>query len=145
MNENVAPPDAQPSSYDRESWIWVSQPHIDPPIAPGKWLVFVYPHDVDHWWSRISGGVLAGKLGPIAKVATARKHVNDTQSRVICVYTRDWHDTDDVRRVLTGLRELGITWRLSYKTDEATREGHYGRGAAKYVSQPASNNFDQRH
>jgi integrase len=36
------------------------------------------------------------------------------------VYTRDWQDQVDVRRVLRQLRDFGVTSRLSYKTDEAT-------------------------
>jgi hypothetical protein len=60
---------------------------------------------------------------------------------LICVYTRDWQDRDDVRRVLGALRELGVSWRLAYKTDEATGAGVYGRGSSIYVSQPGSRDF----
>ncbi len=60
---------------------------------------------------------------------------------MICVYTRDWQDRDDVRRVLGALRELGVSWRLAYKTDEATGAGVYGRGSSIYVSQPGSRDF----
>jgi hypothetical protein len=63
--------------------------------------------------------------------------------RLICVYTSDWHDKDDVRRVLRGLRELGISWGLSYKTDEATLDGRYGSGVSIYVSQQGDD-FDDR-
>jgi len=64
--------------------------------------------------------------------------------KLICVYTRNWQDKDDVKRVLRRLRGLGVSWRLSYKTDEATVFGVYGAGSAAYVSQPGSRDFDDR-
>jgi len=60
---------------------------------------------------------------------------------LICVYTRDWQDRDDVRRVLGALRGLGVSWRLAHKTDEVTGAGVYGRGSSIYVSQPGSRDF----
>jgi hypothetical protein len=39
------------------------------------------------------------------------------------VYTYDWQDEKDVRRVRQELRELGITQRIPYKSDEETRAG----------------------
>ena len=84
--------------------------------------------------------------GISAKAATARHNdlVTSQRTKLICVYTRDWEDQDDVRRVLGQLRDLGVTWRLSYKTDEATLSGVYGTGLAIYVSQPGSLDFDDR-
>lgn len=54
------------------------------------------------------------------------------------MYTRDWQDHGDVRRVLQELRNLGVRSGLSYKTDQATSSGIYGAGSATYVSQPGS-------
>lgn len=63
----------------------------------------------------------------------------------VCVYTPDYEDKSDVRRVLRALRQdHGIRWRLSYKTDQATEAGVYGRGSAIYVSQPGSLDFEDR-
>ncbi|MGH3303129.1 MAG: hypothetical protein ACRDOK_15900 [Streptosporangiaceae bacterium] len=47
-----------------------------------------------------------------------------------------------MQRVLRQLRHMGVTWRLSYKTDEATVSGVHGAGSAIYVSQPGSPDFD---
>jgi hypothetical protein len=102
--------------------------------------VFVGAADVDRWWATISAAVQAGHLGCFAKTATARpnRHEISPQTKVICVYTTDWRDRDDARRVLRALRELGIGWRLTYKTDEATANGKYGRGSLVYVSRAGS-------
>lgn len=84
-----------------------------------------------------------GSLGSEAKAATARPNSLEASpgKKPICVYTRDWQDRDDVRRVLGALRDLGVSWRLSYKTDEATSAGVYGRAASVYVSPPGSRDF----
>ena len=44
---------------------------------------------------------------------------------VICVYTYDWRDAADVGRVRQRLRELGMTQRIAYKSDEDTHMGKY--------------------
>ncbi len=70
---------------------------------------------------------MAGHLGNEAKAATAKKNglARNQWVKVICVYTYDSADVDDVRRVRQRLRELGFTKQLSYKTDAATASGIY--------------------
>jgi hypothetical protein len=70
--------------------------------------------------------------------------LSNFRTRLICVYTADWHDKDYVRRALRRLREMDVSWRLSYKTDEATATRRYGSGTSIYVSQPGSDDFDDR-
>jgi hypothetical protein len=123
-------------------WIHVSAPG-QPQLAgraSGKWLVFVPVRYVDQYWRIVKQAVQDDTLGPSAKVATARPNPNqiDPTRRPIVVYTADWRDEGDVRRVLRGLRSLGIRWRLTYKTDEATATGVYGRHAGTYVSPSGS-------
>lgn len=136
----------RPSTYDDDFWLSAHAPDRDSVDAPGKWLVFVYTADVDRYWTLISQAVEQGSLGPSAKVATAKPNPNATnpRARLICVYTADWHDRDDVRRVLRALRDIGVSWRLSYKTDDATTDGSYGSGSSIYVSPPGSEDFDER-
>ena len=47
------------------------------------------------------------------------------QQHVICVYTRDYTDEEDVMRVEQQLRMIGITGQLSYKPDIYTTLGIY--------------------
>jgi hypothetical protein len=109
-------------------------------------MVFVPADTVDEYWALIKEAIHKGWLGPSAKVATAYDNPNtrDPGERPIMVYTIDWRDHEDVERVLCALRGLGISWRLPYKTDDATTEGRYGRGVARYVSQAGSLTFDDR-
>ena len=124
--------------------------HPDPGGADGartgKWLVFVPARHLDRWWERIRLATEQGRLGISAKAATALPNelAGSQRTKLICVYTRDWQDRDDVRRVLQELRDLGVTSRPSYKTDQATASGVYGTGSAMYVSQPGSQDFDDR-
>lgn len=66
-----------------------------------------------------------GNLGIGAKVSTvmtARRY----EKRVVCIYTKDHRDYSDMFLILDGLRKLGHTGRIPYKTDVATLQGRYG-------------------
>jgi len=93
----------------------------------GKWLVFVSAADVDHLWETIKLATEEGKLGSAAKVSTAKPNPNakDPNQRVICVYTYDCTDEEDVMRIRQTLRELGITNKIPYKSDSNTLVGKY--------------------
>jgi hypothetical protein len=104
---------------------------------------------VDEAWTRIARATQEGRLGIAAKVSTALNNAESPHSEgraihVICVYTADCRDVEDVMRALLGLRALGFTQRLSYKEDGATFAGIYGPGSALYVSQPNSADVERR-
>ena len=107
----------------------------------GKWMPFTPPEQVREVWAGIVEATEAGRLGHKAKVATDHRPGKEV---LICVYTKDHRDIDDVARVLSELRAMGIDRRLSYKEDAATGALHYGRGAALYVAQPGSTVFSRR-
>lgn len=93
----------------------------------GKWLIFLPFTAVDEVWYKIKHATEEGRLGAESKVATARPNPNsvDPKKSVICVYTYDWQDKVDVRRVREELRKLGITNRIPYKSNEDTSSGKY--------------------
>jgi|ERR1700729_140746 len=93
----------------------------------GKWLLFIKKAEIDRWWSRIKAPTEDGLLGDRAKVATMRENPNavSLDTKVICVYTYDVEDDADRTRIREVLRELGVTWKIPYKTDEATYAGRY--------------------
>lgn len=144
----AADDDRKPSELTDSFWVYADGPGDDDadPETVGKWMLFIPAEQVDQWWDRVKEATEGGILGIGAKVATGRPNPRATSSetRLICAYTRDWHDRDDVRRVLGALRDLGASWRLAYKTDAATGAGVYGRGASVYVSQPGSRDFRER-
>lgn len=110
---------------------WVHAIHPNPPHdwtdRSGKWLLFVPLKQLDEKWAIIAKETESGQLGIAAKAATAKPNglSQNKWVKVICVYTYDSTDQQDVRRVRDHLRRLGFVKKLSYKTDQATSEGRY--------------------
>ena len=73
----------------------------------GKWMLFPSLIDLARTWRLVVEATAEGKLGPTSKVATYDSN-SSKDERVICVYTYDFTDSLDVRRVLDELVELGL-------------------------------------
>lgn len=87
---------------------------VDLNCVSGKWMLFPHVDDIDRIWRAVCKGVDDGKLGPTAKIATNgqdARSLREENLRLICVYTRDFSDQKDVRRVLDALIELGLVKR----------------------------------
>lgn len=127
----------QPSLVTDEYWIRAERQIGTYPShseRAGKWLIFIPIKDLDDTWERIRIATENGYLGASSKTATAKPNQNAvTQNqKVICVYTYDWTDRQDVMRIRDKLRQLGITWKIPYKSDEDTYAGKYSnRGSGK--------------
>lgn len=93
----------------------------------GKWLVFVPIPQLDEVWATIRAATADGRLGEASKVATMRPNPNaaNRATKVICVYTYDFEDVDDARRIRQELRKLGIHQKIPYKADHDTLAGKY--------------------
>lgn len=120
--------DSKPSEVFDVYWIHAKRAKGRYPAATarsGKWLVFVGADEVNEVWARIKKATEDGRLGDSAKVATSRPNPNATnpQGKVICVYTYDWQDREDVMRVRNELRRLGIEKKIPYKADKDTLVG----------------------
>ena len=90
----------------------------------GKWMLFPSPPDVNTTWSRVAHGTVAGELGYAAKVATDDGSQN---ARLICIYTPDFGDKEDVKRVLERILAMGL----------CNRNGAIGEGKAIYYKADA--------
>jgi hypothetical protein len=121
-----------PTEVDGEYWIWAER--VDPYNYPhpkercGKWMIYAHDSEVDQVWITIRDAVVGGLLGSDAKVATMKPSPNAVKPdhKVICIYTYDSEDKDDVLRILTSLREdLGVQHKAFYKEDNVTRSGDY--------------------
>lgn len=120
----------RPSQAADEYWIHAERKTGNYPESTdrsGKWLIFVPLERIDEVWDRIRTAIEEGRLGDSAKVATAKANPNaaDPGKKVICVYTFDWKDKEDVMRIRSELRRLGIVWKIPYKADEDTFAGKY--------------------
>lgn len=85
-------------------------------VISGKWMLFPNVNDVDRIWSTIVTATEEGTLGFCAKVATLNdeddakneKKEQNEKGRLICVYTNDFTDKVEIKRVLDRLRELNV-------------------------------------
>jgi hypothetical protein len=133
------PLDKKPSEVMCTYWLHAERKSGTYPEATencGKWLVFVPALQIDEVWANIKLATEEGRLGSSAKVATARPNPNatDPDTKVICVYTYDWTDEEDVRQIRQELRQLGITSKIPYKADEDTYAGKYAIQGHKRIS-----------
>ncbi|MBL8497348.1 MAG: DUF1917 domain-containing protein [Nitrosomonas sp.] len=98
----------------------ISQPEA---IRVGKWLFFVAEKYIDDTWRNVKKAVEDGKLWKQAKVSTAWRSKGKVY--VVCVYTYDYKDENDVMKIRKYLREMGFKRATSYKSDEQTLAGIY--------------------
>lgn len=98
----------------------------------GKWLIFLSNTReafLKHW-PVVKVGVLEGHLGIAAKILKPGGRSKSTL--VICVYTKDCSNTEDVMSVRESLRALGYGKTLPYKPNYETLAGRYGSDTVLY-------------
>lgn len=83
-------------------------------ILVGKWLIYRDVSEINNAWKIIAKAVFNGELGTSAKVSTTWQ---GKERHVICAYTNDYLNIDDVKRVRERLRDLGFKEKLCYKPD----------------------------
>ncbi|KAI3435956.1 hypothetical protein D9Q98_002014 [Chlorella vulgaris] len=101
-------------------------------ILKGKWMLFARSGaEADAAWAAVAKAVCAEpRLCDSAKVSSAGPEADG--SWVLCVYTENYHDSEDVQRVCRGLQRAlrgGLLQdrRLLYKPDVYTHLGIYSK------------------
>ena len=93
----------------------------------GKWMLFPMPDIVNETWATVATETAAGRLGCAAKVATDDGQMSDRLNRLVCIYTEDFSDKKDVKRVLERMVDVGLITRkggeIYYKCDAYTHLG----------------------
>lgn len=87
---------------------------VEQKCTVGKWMLFFKPDQADEKWEEIARATAQGKLGCSAKINPTKEL---TQDALCCIYTKNFADKDDVKRVLTSLKEMGFHVRSGYKPD----------------------------
>lgn len=111
-------------------------------------MLFPKAQEVTRTWRTIVEAVITDRLGPMVKVAPddgkdERLSKRETVSVfhpvadrfVVCIYTRDFRDEDDVLRVLRELEDLDLLRHgqsIYYKSDAFTHLDLYSATANKY-------------
>jgi hypothetical protein len=90
-----------PSKVRDRYWIESAAPNGKWSPNSGKWLLFITVDRIDSAWKLIDLETKLGRLGVSAKVATAKPNslAANSKLRLICIYTYDCTDIDDVLRV----------------------------------------------
>ncbi|KAH9890880.1 DUF1917-domain-containing protein [Xylariomycetidae sp. FL2044] len=95
-------------------------------VKCGKWMLFCSVIEVNEVWEIVAKATAKNELGIAAKVAS-RLLEDERTERLICVYTADFTDTKDVKRVAERLKQLGLVKPrgkpLYYKPDAYTYLG----------------------
>ncbi|KAI2627518.1 DUF1917-domain-containing protein [Hypoxylon sp. NC1633] len=95
-------------------------------VRCGKWMLFCPVFEVNEVWEIVAKATANNELGIAAKVAP-RSTSDKRTDRLVCVYTADFSDTPDVRRVAGRLKQLGLIEAkgrpLYYKPDVYTYLG----------------------
>ncbi len=138
-DETLISINTKPSVVINKFWLYAERKigaYPNPNKNCGKWLIFAPITQIDDIWIKIKLATEEGKLGSSAKVSTAKPNPNSTDAKksVICVYTYDWTDKDDVMRIRQRLRELGIISKIPYKADQDTLKGKYANKGDKRIS-----------
>lgn len=100
-------------------------------VTSGKWMFFPSVDYVDSVWKTVVMVLDKGELGDTAKVATDD---GSGQGRLICVYTNDFSDKADVKRVLETLVEKGLV-------DKESRPIYYKCDAYTYLDIKSNNAY----
>lgn len=113
-------------------------------VTTGKWMLFPTEDRVDEFWAVVAEATVKGELGVEAKVATKDEEAGGASAaRLIAVYTQDFEDKDDIRRVLLKLVDLGLVNEdqrpIYYKCDaytylEIKSRNPYGLSASMFSS-----------
>ncbi|KAL3463026.1 hypothetical protein BJX64DRAFT_132220 [Aspergillus heterothallicus] len=92
-------------------------------VVTGKWMLFITPDRIDSYWRAVVEGTMRGELGHAAKVATDSGD-GQGRARLICLYTTDYRNRQDIKRVLMRLMELRLVRKgerpIYYKCDVLT-------------------------
>lgn len=110
----------------------------DTGCTSGKWMLFPMADDVNRYWSLVATATAAGKLGHAAKVATDDGS-GSVSPRLICIYTEDFSDKEDVKRVLEGLVGMGLVKRRGPMGEE--RGIYYKADAFTYLGIDSKNEW----
>lgn len=131
----------KPSQVTEEYWIYAisrsRKKYPEPNENCGKWMIFAYKgKQLDSIWKGVKKAIEKSLLGSSAKCSTAKENPNslNKSSGVICVYTYDSNDKEDLKRIAEELFKIDGVEKLFYKEDNATYEGKYANRGDKRIS-----------
>lgn len=71
-------------------------------------MLFIPTDAVNAVWSVVANATSNNELGIAAKVAPFNPSSDPRVPRLICIYTKDFTNVEDVTRVVSKMRDLGL-------------------------------------
>lgn len=105
---------------------------------PIQWMLFVEPALVNDVWATVARATVRNELGISAKVAP-REATSLSKDRLVCIYTYDFSDRQDIGRVLGRLRELELV-----RSGPGRRQIYYKADAYTYLGIGSGNPWGLR-
>ena len=116
---------ARPSALAAVYWIEAKRARAGhpPPTAPaGEWRIPLTSDTADAVWERVKALTVAGELGYKSKVSTRPAAGQaDPDARMLCVRTDDAGDAEDIARVRSALRKIGLN-DMAYVADKPSHQ-----------------------
>ncbi|PSR92325.1 hypothetical protein BD289DRAFT_428939 [Coniella lustricola] len=107
-------------------------------VRTGKWMLFIPPEHVDDVWATVALATIRNELGVAAKVAPRDARIPGKE-HLICIYTYDFSDREDVARVLSRLKEFGLV-----RTGPGQKQIYYKADAYTYLGIASQNPWGLR-
>ncbi|KAL3426127.1 hypothetical protein PVAG01_02918 [Phlyctema vagabunda] len=107
---------------------------VEMKCTTGKWLLFTPPESVNEVWECVARATMDNELGIAAKVSPFQLEQR-RQDRVICIYTKDFEDKDDLARVVKKMQELRLI-------DNRGKAIYYKPDAYTYLDLKRDNLYD---
>jgi len=98
-------------------------------VLCGKWMLFPGTNEVDQMWNKIGKAIQTYTLSCHGAKVSPRNNNNDTH--LICVYTSNYLNKEDVMLVREELRKMGFSRPLPYKADIYTHLNIYSGNSWK--------------
>jgi len=117
-------------------------------VKSGKWMVHESNENVDTTWNKIATSLFHKKFGD--NIRSAKVSVVDdcngyhNMSHVICVYTDDFQNLEEVVGCLEELRRIGIHSKVTYKPDVSSILGIYRNNESKLSPSIYKSFYDKR-
>lgn len=121
----------------KNGWKWAVDPDkVEAHKDSGKWLIFLNAEQESGMWNEICESLSHGELAKYSyqvKMALSPRFNDKLKEnrKVVCIYTSDFNNKEQVKGCLKVLRSLGFNDVMYYKTDNQTRSGLYRGGSQK--------------
>ncbi len=116
--------DEVPTQASGYGFLWARRSFFDSTRRTGKWCVSCTAEQVDELWLSMSKAVAAGEL-LAALASTPGQAATHGGTYLVAVFTKDWTDIADMKRVREMLHRAGVVHEIGYKRDLETDNNVY--------------------